>query len=335
MKKKFLAVIIFLTLTAVLAAQPEYSRHFGLAGDFSRMGFGARGMGMGNSMSAVTTGNLVSYYNPALSAFQQNNSFQTSYTFLSFDRHLNFLSFTRRFDFYSIKDSAADNPKPRSSAGISAGIINAGVSDIQGYDNHGFKTEMLSTSENQFFLGLANRFSEKFSIGIAVKFYYYKLYEKITSTGLGFDLGALYKLNENINFSFVLADINSKYKWDSAPVYEQSGTNIEDKFPILRKIGVSYFNQPTGILSSFEFESSNAGFSFIRFGVEYNLFENLFLRGGVDRISISTKDYPIRPAAGFSYSKFFGSVLIGIDYAFMIEPYSSNDRHVVGLSILF
>ncbi len=335
MKKKFLAVIIFLASAAAIVAQPEYKKHFGMAGDFSRMGFGARGIGMGNSMSAVITGNLVSYYNPALSAFQQNNSFQTSYTFLSFDRHLNFLSFTRRFDFYSVKDSAAENPKPRSSAGISAGIINAGVTDIQGYDNHGFKTEVLSTSENQFFLGLANRFSEKLSLGLSVKFYYYKLYEKITSTGLGFDLGALYRFNENINFSFVLADVNSKYKWDSAPVYEQSGTNIEDKFPILRKFGVSYFNQSLGLLSAIEFESSNTGFSFIRFGVEYNLIENLFMRGGVDRISINTNDYPVRPAAGFSYSKPFGDISIGIDYAFMLEPYSSSDRHVIGLNVLF
>ena len=90
------------------------------------MGFGARGIGMGNAMSSVTTGNLVSYYNPALSPFQENNSFQTGYSFLSLDRSLNFLSFTRKFDFYSAKDTSADR-KPSRTAGISAGIINSGV----------------------------------------------------------------------------------------------------------------------------------------------------------------------------------------------------------------
>ena len=70
-----------------------------MAGSFSRMGFGARGMGMGNSLGAVIDGNLVSYYNPAVSAFENDNSFQTSYSFLSLDRYLNFLSYTRRFKF--------------------------------------------------------------------------------------------------------------------------------------------------------------------------------------------------------------------------------------------
>ena len=54
---------------------------------------------MGNSIGAVNEGNLVSYYNPALSVFQNDNYFQTSYSFLSLDRSLNFLNFTKRFEF--------------------------------------------------------------------------------------------------------------------------------------------------------------------------------------------------------------------------------------------
>ena len=154
------------------------------------MGFGARGIGMGNAMSSITQGNLVSYYNPALSPFQEKNSFQAGYSFLSLDRSLNFLSFTRKFDFYSSKDTSSVK-QPSGTAGISAGIINSGVSGIDGRDNNGLQTGELSTTENQFFISVANRFSRKFSLGIAVKFYYYKLYEKITSSGLGLDLKPL------------------------------------------------------------------------------------------------------------------------------------------------
>lgn len=100
-----------------------------MAGSFSRMGFGARGMGMGNAMAAVIDGNLVSYYNPALSAFQNDNYFQTSYSFLSLDRALNFLNFTKKFEF--------GKSKKKRTAGISIGIINAGVSGIKGTDNQG------------------------------------------------------------------------------------------------------------------------------------------------------------------------------------------------------
>src|ERR1035437_1339064 len=186
-----------------------------MPGSFSRFGFGARGMGMGNAMSSVTEGNLVSYYNPALSVFQEKNSFQTSYTFLSLDRSLNFLNFTRKFDFYSSKDST----KPRSTAGLSIGLINSGVSKIDGRDGDGIKTGDLLTSENQFFLGLANRFSEKVSVGVAFKLYYYKLYQQITATAFGLDFGLLYKISEHFNLALMISDLNSKYKWDSSPVY--------------------------------------------------------------------------------------------------------------------
>lgn len=306
-----------------------------MPGAFSRMGFGARGIGMGNAMSAVTEGNLVSYYNPAVSSFQENNSVQTSYTFLSLDRSLNFLNFTRRFDFFSAKDSLQIPRKPRSSAGISLGVINSGVSNIDGRDNQGFKTEELSTSENQFFVGLSNRFSERFALGIAVKIFYYKLYEEVSSSGFGLDLGMLYKINEYFNFAVVICDINSKYKWDTSPIFGQEGRNTEDKFPNLRKFGISYRNSEQGLLAAVEFQNSNAESNILRAGLEYNVYEQFYLRGGVDQFNISNADVPMKPSLGFSYYKMFGDMTFGIDYAFMVEQYSSSDRHVVGININF
>jgi len=200
--KKLLFISVFF-ISSIAVAQPTFSEMAVQPGSFSRIGFSARGIGMGNAMSSVIEGELVSYYNPAVTPFQENNSFQAGYSFLSFDRSLNFLNFTRKFDFYSKKDSLIDNPKPRSTAGFSIGVINAGIGSIDGRDNNGLPTGELSTSENQFFIGLANKFSEKLSIGIAVKMYYYKLYEEISSTSIGFDVGALYRVNENFNVSLV------------------------------------------------------------------------------------------------------------------------------------
>ncbi|MDP2362608.1 MAG: hypothetical protein Q8M94_02440 [Ignavibacteria bacterium] len=328
-----LAATLFL-LTAYLDAQPKFIEINSRAGAFSRMGFGARGIGIGNAMSSITTGNLVSYYNPALSPFQENNSFQTSYSFLSLDRSLNFLSFTRKFDFYSSKDTSI-NKKPSRTAGVSAGIINAGVSGIDGRDNNGLHTEELSTSENQFFLSVANRFSEKLSIGIAVKFYYYKLYEEVKSSGLGLDVGALYKVNDNWNLSLMISDLNSEYKWDTSPIYGQQGLATTDKFPLLKKIGVSYNNPEIKLLAAIEFENSNAGTNIIRIGAEYNIYENLFLRGGVDQFNLSNTDAGLKPSLGFSYAKSFGDWIIGVDYAFMMEQYSSSDRHIIGVNFIY
>ena len=115
------------------------------------MGFGARGMGMGNVMSAVKSGNLISYYNPALSVFQKENSFQASYGILSLDRKLNFLNFTKRFSLPSKKADTTKTKEDGLMAGISFGLINSGVGDIIERDDQGNNLNIFSTTENQFF----------------------------------------------------------------------------------------------------------------------------------------------------------------------------------------
>jgi hypothetical protein len=325
-------IIIYLLLTASVYSQAVSSEISSMPGAFSRLGFGARGMGMGNALSSVTEGNLVSYYNPALPVFQQDNSFQTSYSFLSLDRSLNFINYTRRFDFFSSKDSSS---QPKATAGVSIGIINSGVSNIDGRDNDGNPTGNLTTSENQFFIALANKFSSKLAAGIAFKVYYYNLYQQISATGVGFDIGALYSLNKHWNISFVLTDLNSQYRWDTSPVYDQQGTTSTDKFPTLKKIGVSYNNDEYGVIVSAELESSNGGTNILRSGIEYCIFKNLYLRGGIDQVNLSNSDFPSNPSLGFSYIKSFGNIKIGVDYAFVVEPYSPEDRQIVGLNFNF
>lgn len=315
-------------------AQPKFSEISSLPGAFSRMGFGARGMGMANVLSSVREGNLVAYYNPALASFQEGNSLQTSYSILSLDRSLNFLSYTRKFEFGKV-DTEDGKTKPRSVAGISAGIINAGVSNIDARDAQGINTGTLSTSENQFFVAVSNKFSDKLAFGIAFKFYYYKLYENFTSTGLGFDIGALYSFNEYLSFSFVIKDINSKYDWDSGNIYGQSGRQSKDKFPLLTKIGASYKLSEQKLIAAIEFENTNASSKYLRGGVEYNIIEDLYLRAGVDRINIVNLDIPVKPSFGFSYFRLFNSYRIGIDYAFVLEPYASGDQHIIGINVSF
>lgn len=335
MRLFYTAVMSLLLISTSLMAQPEFSPVNSAVGSFSRMGFGARGIAMGNSISAVKQGNLVSYYNPAVSVFQEDNSFNATYSFLSLDRSLNFLNFTRRFDFYSSKDTTEGNRKPRSTAGLSLGLINAGVSNIDARDNQGFKRDALSTSENQFFLGVAIKFSEKIAAGLNAKFYYYKLYEDITTTSFGIDLGIIYTLNSNISFSFVMTDLNSKYKFDSAPLYETEGGQTENKFPLTKKIGAAYIFNNIPLIISSEFIFDSFGTKIVRLGGEYRLIEEVMLRAGIDNFHVNNFDQPIRPSFGFSFIKEFLPIKIAFDYAFAIEPYTAMDRHIVGLNFIF
>lgn len=328
----FILVVLF---SSLIIAQPKFSELAVSPGAFSRIGFAARGIGMGNAMSSITEGELVSYYNPAVTPYQENNSFQAGYSFLTLDRALNFFNFTKRFDFYSSKDTNTVNRKPRTTAGLSVGIINSGVHNIDGRDNNGLPTGELSTSENQFFIGLAARISEKISIGLTTKFFYYSLYENISSTSVGFDIGALYRINENFNISLVVADLMSKYQWDTAPIYEQEGIKTEDNFPNLRKFGASYRNKELGLLGSIEFENSSVKSNIFRAGVEYNIYDQFYIRGGIDQFNVSNTDWPVKPSLGFSFFQPFSNFVVGVDYAFQIEQYSSADRHIVSVNFNF
>lgn len=331
MKKLFLFLFV---ISITISAQTKIDEINSMPGAFSRLGFGARGMGMGNAMSAVINGNNNTYYNPALVVFQDDNTFQTSYSFLTFNRSLNFLSFSKRFEFGK-KEDANGNVKPRSIAGISAGIINSGISKIDGRDSQGNKTEEYSTSENQFFVAVGNKFSDKFSLGIAFKFYYYKLFEGVASNGFGIDVGGLYSVNDAITVSLMLSDINSKYEWDTGELYGSSGTITKDKFPLLKKLGVSYKLTDPNILASIEIENSNAGTNYLRLGAEYNLIQDLYLRGGIDKFNLSNTGSPVRPSLGLSYFYNISSLRFGFEYAFVIEPYAVGDQHIVGLYFNF
>ncbi len=335
MKSLKIIIALLLTTATLLYSQTGFTEMAGKPGAFSRMGFGARGMGMGNAMSAVTEGNLVAYYNPALSVFQKGNSAQTSYSFLSLDRHLNFLNFTTNFPMGMVNRDGTARTKPRSIAGLSIGIINSGVDNFKERNSSGMVTGDLSPTENQIFLGLANKFSEKFALGLNAKFYYAKLYKDISSTTFGIDIGAIYSFNENCHLSAMLVDLLSKYKWDTTKRYLQDGIQIDEEFPTLIKIGLSYKLTDPNLLLSAEMEKSNAGTNLLRFGAEYNIIEHLFVRGGINNFNLENTDFPVRPSFGFSYFYKLNNYWVGVDYAFVIEPYSNQDQHIVGVNINF
>lgn len=331
---KLFLMISFFSIT--IYSQPNVSSISSAPGAFSRMGFSARGMSMGNAMSAVNSGMLSSYYNPALAAFNDNNNLNLGFTFLSLDRYINHLNFSKSFTFYKKDAEGNKTDTVQSKAGVSIGIINAGVGKIDGRDGSGIKTETYSTSENQFFLAFALKPSEKFSIGMGLKLYYYSLFEKMTSTSFAFDFGAVFELSNDITISAVITDFNAKYKWDSTPLYDQEGkSNLEDKFPLLKKIGVAYeFPDNYGIISA-EFESSNMESNYIRIGAEANVFEFFKLRAGIDKWNLSNSDMIPKYALGFQLNYVIMSILFDMNYAFVSEPYSPQSIHTFSIGFKF
>lgn len=308
---------ISVIILSLLAVSNSFAQLGGTPGAFTRMGFNARGISMGNAMTSVIYGDITGFYNPALSAFQDAHLINLSYSFLSFDRNLNFVSYTKNFKLPNQSEGGA---------GVTFSWLNAGVGHIDGRDIDGFKIGEFSVNENQFLFAPSIRVSDKVSIGAGFKFYYSKMFEDVTSTSFGFDIGGLYRINERINVGLSIKDINSKYQWSTTDLYGALGNQTTEKFPNLYTIGVSYMLPNNYGIVSLDFETSNKKSNIIKVGTEISPIKDIKFRAGTDRLDFSADDMigGARAMFGVGYQKAFSTYIVGIDYSFVIEPYSHN-----------
>jgi hypothetical protein len=286
-------------------------------GSFSRMGFGARGMAMGNAGNAIIHGAMGSYYNPATIAFTKTPTLDASIGLLSLDRSLHFAHFTTRIP---------------PAAGFSISAINAGVSNIDGRNRDGLHTGYLSTSENLISFSFGAQINEKIAAGLSIKLFYYNLYDDMSSTTIGLDLGVVYLLNQHISFAAGVKDINSKYKWNSTALYEQQGRTTEDNFPVLFHFGGAYLSNDKTLLVSFHGEYSEAFDFIVRAGAEAFITENIILRGGIENI---LDDVLSKPSLGIGIRYPVGDWLPSFNYTLVFEPQAPSSFHVLSIGIEF
>lgn len=329
--RKFSTLILSVVLSFSALAQPG-----GTAGAFSRMGFGARGMGMGNALTAVPHGLISSHYNPALTPFQEGNVLYGSYSFLALDRQLNQVSYTQGLPLYGKRIPGTMERELVSVAGISIGWINAGDANIQGYDSDGFKTEILSVFENQFYLNFGNKFSEKFAAGFNIKFYHSGLYKDVTSSGFGVDLGILYSITPNIHVAVVAQELLTKYKWDTGQLYgPQNGNTTENSFARILRVGGSYVSQDQDATAAADVELWDGETILLRVGGEYRIVEQLTLRAGIERVDLSSNGIDARPSLGMTVAQPAGAFLPMISYALIFEPVAPTATHVLSFALSF
>jgi hypothetical protein len=292
----------------------------GAPGAYSRMGFGARGIGMGNAMTAVTWGDVASYYNPALAPWASSRNASAAFGILSLDRTLNALHFGM--------------PLPPE-AGLSVGLINSGVKEIDGRNSDGQQTGSLQTSENQFLLGFGLRFKSGFSAGLNVKILYYNLYAGVTTMTVGLDFGVLYRLDPSFTVGATVRDINSKYKWDTGSLFGQEGQSVEDRFPVLTSLGAAWLlPSELGILSA-DVVFSNVKTMILRTGLEVPIIPELTLRVGLDRIDLKEKGMGVKPSFGFTLSRQIEGWTPSLQYVYVVEPFAPSGMHVISLGARF
>ena len=293
---KYLIIII-----TSLSFAADYA---GYSGTFLRMGTSARSLAMGSGFTAEIDQGFSAYHNPASVAFLNKRQ-------LAFSHHA--LNLDRRLMMSSISTSIPPT------AGLGVAWVSSGVDNIQGRSTSGYKTQILSTSEDAIFISFAQRITPWLALGINVKILNHQLpmnESELAGKGTGFDIGFMVLPEEKLRFAFMIQDLNTNYHWNTGQVFEGEGRVYKESFPTMYRLGTTftfqriYFVGDIGVVAN---QDDILGMT-MRFGGEYHISENYFIRGGFGNSRFSL-------GAGLNFT-FLNLNDAFFDYAVVIEPHS-------------
>ncbi len=317
-------------LTALLlySSSPALAQA-GLAGAFLRVGLGARAKGMGDAYSALARGVEASYYNPAGLPHLENREVIASYRFLALDRQFSYIGFAM-----PVRPKVASSSGDKFiNGGFSLSWIRAGISDIDGRNSDGTHFDDLSNSENAFIFAFALNPVQKFSVGLAVKVLWNRFPdigidgETVSASGVGLDLGALYSASDWLTLGLTIKDINSKYRWNTAKIFDEDGSESVDDFPKAVRYGLAV--RPPGwqnVVLSFDYEQIYKSELFtgkiddrFHLGGEAAVLPTIVVRAGFD---------DGRPAAGGGYEFPLFGKMSQLNYSFTAPGNRPEEEHV-------
>jgi len=294
---KYLIIII----TSSLSIAADYA---GYSGSFLRMGTSARSLAMGSGFTAEIDQGFSAYHNPASVAFLNKRQLAFSHHALNLDRRL-------------MMSSISTGIPP--TAGLGVAWVSSGVDNIQGRSTSGYKTQILSTSEDAIFISFAQRITPWLALGINVKILNHQLpmnESELAGKGTGFDIGFMVLPEEKLRFAFMIQDLNTNYQWNTGQVFEGEGRVYKESFPTMYRLGTTftfqriYFVGDIGVVAN---QDDILGMT-MRFGGEYHISENYFIRGGFGNSRFSL-------GAGLNFT-FLNLNDAFFDYAVVIEPHS-------------
>lgn len=327
--RQSLLLIVVLGVGLAAGSTPTFGQDTG-AGAFSRLGFGARGMALGNALVADPSADVSPHYNPALLPSASGQRVSASAALMAFDRELQFLEFTTPLG---------------PTAGIGLSLTHAGVSNIDGRNADGVHTETLSTDEFALSLAFGNRFTDWMAVGTALTLYQSDLVPNVDPVrGFGIDLGVSVQATDRLRLAGAVHDLLAKYEWDASAVGGRSHT---DRFPVQVRLGAGYVllderlrllaevesryttreRRVQGLIvtSSGPRQQARTESFFLhelraRMGVSYRPVDILRVRAGLDRIGVDNAS-GLRPSAGFGVRKSVGDLDLRISYTATLEPY--------------
>ena len=296
--KTILTIIIF----SILYSQPVGGFQGAFATeivDASNIGYGAIGILNANNSFGQK-------YNPGL-INEGKLSIGLSYNLLTLDRYSN---------------SAIVGFKVPPKAVASIGYTGSGVKDIIGRGSSGQITDSFNWTNHHLFFAFGIQPFQNLSGGIKLNIFFQNLIEEVSSTGLGFDIGFLFKPLKKLDLGFTIRNIKAKLNWK---IKLDDGTlrDYNEFYPLIVSFGSNLKLTPKlSILNQFDFYNyGNIGYigNDNKIGINYkidNFNKPIYLRSG-----LNNKNFTI----GFSIpvKKYFG-----LNYGLCISRINMGNNHV-------
>ena len=314
---KLIYIICLILISSILSA----SKNAGYGGSFVRMGLSARSIALGNTGVAGPVNAYSTFYNPALYGTIENSTVAFSYRFLSLDR---------RFSYIGV------SMKVPPGAGFSLGWIQAGDDDLHSINSNGTVTGDINNSLHAFYFSFGRSFTERFSAGVSIKILLMYLNDgteayDYSAKGVGFDLGILYKIRDDLFAGYQIKDLKSKLKANTSNIFEQAGTTI-DSFLVVHKLGVFYKTALPWLRVAYDFECSELNVYRHHLGLEAISGKNITFRIGYN---YHEEAAVLTFGAGMDF-QFLRKFDTFIDYSFL--PSVANDEgssHIFSWQIMF
>lgn len=300
----------------------------GFAGAFLRVGLGARALGMGNAQVANPENGYGIYYNSAGLPYLPKFTFAISYSSMSLDRRFNYVGFAAPLEPF---------------AGLAAGWIYSGVGDIRAYDSRGNDVGEINHGLHALYFSFGIKIvnmlqqsgqlkgvrSDLISIGISMKYVRENLNDNdefdYSGQGFGMDLGILVKPHSKLAFGYQLKDINAKLESNTNNIFDR-GSTLENRFPIIQKLGTFYQTPLKWASIAYDFEWSDAGEEKHHFGTELTS-KIAAARFGYDNDHLTL--------GGGLEITMIKKVNIKLDYAFLDDVEDEGISHVFSWQFLF
>ncbi len=285
----------------------------GYAGAFFQTFWGARAMALGGTYVAISDDAEGNLFNPAGSSMVKERLAAGSYRQMSLDRRVGYLAYTQVI---------------KNEAGIGLNWVNVVVSDVEQRDINGQITGSVSNYQNLFALTFSRRVRADFSVGVNVKYVQHNL-PAIQSSGVGFDVGALYLPRSYLRLGLVLENFGLKHNWSSGDfwaAYGLNGSSHTEEFPVSAKLGAAALFLKNQLLLALDLEKRENQDILIHAGGEYWYKNVLAARAGLNKGSLTL---------GVGLKHKLRKLSVYLNYAFITDSVDAGADNLISLQVGF